>query len=126
VTDRLARERGARESLLSIVLVLEAALVFFTTLAVFGLHLLSPGLAFSAGGSLLVLLVVVSRLQRFVWGVWIGAALQPVLVASGILVSLMYLIGSGFLILWIACFSRGRALDRAKAGMMSETRKSQE
>ena len=49
------RPRSATESLLSIVLALEAILVFFVTLTAFGLKALEPVPAFVGGAVLIVL-----------------------------------------------------------------------
>ena len=112
---RVKRERSVSESLLSIVLALEALLVFFALLTAFGLRTAEPALAFGGGGALIVLLVLAARLLMYPWGVWLGWALQLVIIATGILLPLMYVIGLGFLALWIFCFVRGRQIDRQKA-----------
>ncbi len=109
------RERSVSESLLSIVLGLEAFLVFFVTLAAFGLKVLEPVTAFVGGTALIVALVLVAGLLRFPWGVWLGWLLQAALVATGILLPVMFFIAAGFVGIWIYCFIKGRQLDRAKA-----------
>lgn len=109
------RARSATESLLSIVLALEAILVFFVMLTAFGLKALPPAAAFGGGAALIVVLVVTGRLVRYRWGVWLGWLLQAVLVATGILLPVMYFIGLGFAAIWIFCFVKGGQLDRAKA-----------
>ncbi|MCU1543380.1 MAG: hypothetical protein JWM50_1245 [Microbacteriaceae bacterium] len=101
--------------LLSIVLALEAVLVFFVTLVVYGLRSLEPGVAFGGGAVLIVALLLTGRLLRHPWGVWIGWMLQVVLLATGLLVPLMYLIAACFLAIWIYCFVKGRQIDRQKA-----------
>jgi hypothetical protein len=107
------RRRSLTESLLSIVLALEAVLVFFVALAMFGLHALTPVQSFVGGGVLALALVVVARFVRFPAGVWAGWVLQAVLVATGVILPVMYFIGAMFLALWIYCFVRGRAIDRS-------------
>lgn len=109
------RVRTATESLLSIVLALEAILVFFVMLTAFGLKALPPAAAFGGGVALIVVLVLTGRLVRYRWGVWLGWLLQAVLVATGILLPVMYFIGLGFAAIWIFCFVKGGQLDRAKA-----------
>ena len=109
---RARRQRGIRESLLSITLGLEAAVMFFATLTVFGLKALPPVPAFVGGGALLLALVVAAALQRFAWGHWVGWVLQVVLIATGILVPIMFVIGGGFAALWIYCFIKSRQLER--------------
>jgi Protein of unknown function (DUF4233) len=112
---RVRRERGVTESLLSIVLALEAVLVFFVTLVVFGLKVVEPGLAFGGGAVLFIVLILAGRLVRYPAGVWFGWLLQVVLVATGILVPLMYFVGAIFVAIWIYCFVRARAIERQKA-----------
>jgi hypothetical protein len=109
---RVRRQRGALESLLSIALLLEAILVFFVVLVVFGLRVLPAGLAFGGGAVLFAILLIDGRLVRWPVGVWIGWLLQAVLIAVGILVPLMYFIGALFLAIWIYCFVMGVRLDR--------------
>ena len=105
------RTRSTTESLLSIVLGLEAVLMFFVTLTAFGLKAVPPVTAFAGGGGLLVALVLVAGLLRFRWGVWLGWLLQAVLVATGILLPVMYFIAAGFVAIWVYCFVKGRQID---------------
>lgn len=116
-TARPRRERTATESLLSIALGLEAILVFFVTLTVYGLKALEPLPAFVGGAALIVLLVVTARVVRHPWGVAIGWGLQGVLIATGILLPVMFGIGAGFAAIWTFCFIKGRQLDRAKTAL---------
>lgn len=117
----MRRERSATESLLSITLVLDVFLVFFASLAVFALDLVSPPVAFGGGALLVALLLIAARLVRYPAGVWLGWALQVTLVATGVIVPLMYVIGAGFLALYAYCYFKGRALDRARASTSSTT-----
>jgi multisubunit Na+/H+ antiporter MnhB subunit len=118
--ERTKRERTAQESLLSIVLGLEAALIFFVTLAIFGLRVLDPIAAFSAGAVLFAAFILAARVQRYSWGSWVGWLMQGVLIATGLIAPVMFFVSAVFIALWSYSFVRGRALDRAKAAMMSE------
>lgn len=109
------RERSATESLLAVALGLEAAVMFFVTLTVYGLRVLEPVPAFVGGGVFLVLLVVAARLTRYRAGVVLGWALQLALIATGILLPVLYVVGLGFTGIWIFCLVKGRQLDRARA-----------
>ena len=111
----MSRQRSTSESLLSIVLGLEAVLMFFVTLTAFGLKALPPVAAFVGGGALLLLLVLTAGLLRYRWGVWLGWVLQAVLIATGILLPIMFLIGAGFAGLWVYCFIKGRDIDRQRS-----------
>lgn len=120
---RVRRERSVTESLLSIVLVLEALLVFFAMLVAFGLREVEPALAFGGGGVLIVLLVLAGGVLRHSWGLAFGWVLQAALVAIGIVLPLMYVIGAAFLALWIFCFVRGRQIDTQKAAFLAAQNK---
>lgn len=108
---RPRRQRSLTESLLSIVLGLEAILVFFIALTVFGLHALPPVEAFGGGAVLALLLALGTRVVRYPWGVWVGWVLQALLVATGVVLPVLYIAAAFFLALWIFCFIRARQLD---------------
>jgi hypothetical protein len=111
-SPRMRRRRSATESLLSIALLLEAVLMFFVMLVVYGLKALPPAAAFGGGIGLIVALVVVGRFVGYPWGVWLGWALQVVLVATGILLPVLYFVALVFVGIWVFCFVKGRQLDR--------------
>ncbi len=111
----MRRVRSTTESLLSIVLGLEAVLMFFVTLTAFGLKAVPPVTAFAGGGGLLIALVLTAGLLRFRWGVWLGWVLQAVLAATGILLPVMYFIAAGFVAIWVYCFIKGRQIDRQRS-----------
>ena len=112
---RMRRPRSASESLLSIALGLEAALVFFVVLAVFRFDRLPPAVAFGGGVVVILILLVAARMLRSRWGVWLGWALQLGLILTGFLLPLMFFIGAGFAAIWIFCFVTGSRLDRRVA-----------
>ncbi|MEO7895795.1 MAG: DUF4233 domain-containing protein [Pseudolysinimonas sp.] len=118
------RRRSVTESLLSIVLVLDAFVVFFASLTIFGLKVLEPAfpawVALPAGAVAVIVLLATTAVLRYPWGIAIGWALQAGLIALGILAPLMYVIGGGFALLWIYCFIRGRRIDRGRAAAPTE------
>lgn len=111
----MRRARTTSESLLSIVLLLEAILIFFVMLVAYGLRVLPVGIVFGGGAALIVLLLLDGRVVGRQWGLAVGWALQVVLVLLGILLPLMYFIGAVFLLLWLYCYLAGRRIDRARA-----------
>ena len=117
---RPRRRRSLTESLLSIVLGLEAILVFFIALTVFGLHALPPLQAFVGGAVLALLLLAGAWLVRYPAGVWFGWVLQVALVTTGILLPALYIAAAFFLALWIFCFVRARQLE-SRGARPSET-----
>lgn len=112
---RTRKKRTASESLLSIVLLLEAIVVFFVTITLYGLRVLPAGVTFGGGAALFVVLLLVGRIVKRPLGVSLGWALQVVLVVLGVLAPVMYFVGAIFLALWIYCFVNGRKLDRRDA-----------
>lgn len=120
---KLRRIRSVTESLLSIVLGLEASLVFFLVLVIFGLKLLDPAIAFGGGAVLFALLLVGGRVLRYPWGVWFAWALQVLLLATGILVPLMFLVAAIFIGIFVYCYVRGTQLDRRNAAILEHLEK---
>ena len=113
------RERGATESLLTIVLGLEGLLVFFAALSIYGTRAATPAVAFGSALALIVVILIATRALRYRGGHALGWVVQGALIAAGLLVPLMYLIGAGFTALWIFCFVRGRQLDNQKAAFLA-------
>lgn len=108
---RSRRTRTVRESLGSIVLGFEAVIVFLATLVGFGLKVADPVVVLVSGAVLcLALVATVGLLNRLV-GFRVGWVLQFVIVASGLLVPIMYVIGAAFVALWTYCMVTGTRLD---------------
>lgn len=108
------RVRSASESLLSIVLGLEAFVVFFVALTVFGLREVAAPLAFGGGAVLIVAFVIAAYAVRFRWGVWFGWLLQVVLVSLGFITPVLFAVAAVFVAMWVFCFVTGRRLDARK------------
>jgi membrane-bound ClpP family serine protease len=109
---RYRRVRGLRETLLSIVLTMEAVVMFFATLVFFGLHVFPPAEAFTLGASCLVVLALLAGLQRWAWAVYLGAAAQVGLILLGLFTPAMYVVGGLFAAVWLYCFLRSRQIER--------------
>lgn len=118
---RMRRVRSTTESLLSIVLALEAVLIFFVTLTVYGVKALPPVPAFLGGSLLILLLITGARLLRRSWGVWFGWALQAALFATGLVLTAMYFVAIAFIAIWIYCFVKGRQIDQQRAAFNPPT-----
>ena len=112
---RPRRRRGAAESLLSIVLVLEAMSMFFVMLVVNGRDLLPTGVAFGGGLAAIVVMLLVSRVLRHRWGIVLGWIVQAGLIACGLLDPVMYVVAGVFVALWTYCLVKGTQLDRLNA-----------
>jgi MFS superfamily sulfate permease-like transporter len=120
MTEQNRPRRSATESLLSIVLGLDALLVFFVMMTAFGLEVLPPAVAFGGGIALILVFALTGRVVSKPWGVWLGHALQLVLIALGFMLTAMFLIGVLFAAIWAYCFVAGRRLDRRNARFEAE------
>ncbi|HWR86112.1 MAG TPA: DUF4233 domain-containing protein [Rhodoglobus sp.] len=123
---RPRRARTATESLLAVALGMEVVVVFFVTLTAFGLRALPAGAAFGGGAVLIVLLVVAAGAVRFAWGRALGWVLQAALIATGVILPVMYFIGAGFAAIWVFCFVKGGQLDAAKLAHPESTQGDQQ
>lgn len=113
--------RSLVQSLLSIVLALDAMLVFFVMLTAYGLHVLPDWVVFTSGVGLIVVLVGTGRVISKPWGIWLGHALQVVLIALGFVLLPMFFVGAIFAALWVYCFFVGRRLDRRNDAILNST-----
>jgi Protein of unknown function (DUF4233) len=118
---RRRRVRSLRETLLSIVLVMEAAVMFFATLVFFGLHVFPPAQAFLLGLGSLVVLAILAGLQRWTVAVVLGAVAQVGLILLGVFTPAMYVVGGLFAAVWLYCFLRSRQIERQQRLAESET-----
>jgi len=110
----VSRRRSTTESLLSIVLLLEAILLFFVSLVLFGLKTLPPLVAFGGGAVFVAVILATIALTRWPIGIALGWVIQAALIALGVFNPVMYVVGAGFAAFWIWCFVRGRQIDRAR------------
>ncbi len=115
-------------TLLSITLGLEGAVVFFAALTSFGLKYLEMAPAFIGGGVLMVIFFLAAGLvRRGPWAVWLGWALQAVLLAIALVAVAargldalpMLVVAVLFIGLWIWCWIRGRTIDRANQARLA-------
>jgi hypothetical protein len=104
-----------KRTVASIVLALEACVVFFVTLVFFGLKIVSPGVAFGGGAALFLLFIVAAGLLRYRVGYWLGWALQVVFIALGFLEPTMFVVGGIFAAMWVFGIVRGSSVDRLNA-----------
>lgn len=123
-TPRPRRQRGAAESLGSIVLAFESVVVFLAGLVVFGLHALPASIpdwwGIVLGAGLGILMLVVSGMLRHRWAIAAGWLLQLVLLAGGLLVPAIALVAVIFGALWAYATIKGASLDRRNRRLARE------
>jgi hypothetical protein len=108
------RNRSSKQTLASIVLAFESFVAFFATLAAFGLKVADPQIVWSVGLSCALLMMLTPAVLRYNWGYWIGSLWQVLLIASGVLLWGMFVIGVMLAGLWIWALIAGSTIDRAK------------
>lgn len=107
------KRRSTKVMFASTVLLLEAFVVFFATLAVFGLRRgeFPPALILGVGIALSLILVFVCAVLSKPWGVGLGWILQIVLILTGIIEPMMFLVGALFGVAWWYGIRTGIRID---------------
>ncbi|MGV0110604.1 MULTISPECIES: DUF4233 domain-containing protein [unclassified Arthrobacter] len=108
------KRRSTKVMFASTVLLLEAFVVFFATLTVFGLRRdeISPAVILTSGVILSVLLVFTCAVVTKRWGIAVGWVLQLVIIAGGFLEPAMFVVGLAFAITWLYGLRQGARVDR--------------
>lgn len=121
MSPRMRRRRGARESLLSVILGAESLVAFLGGLVVYGLGVLPAGIddwwGIVMGAVMAVLLAVTAGLVRYPWGVALGGALQLVIAAGAFLVPALLFVTIVFGGLYVYATIKGGALDARNAAL---------
>jgi hypothetical protein len=111
------KRRSTKVMFASTVLVLEGFVAFFATLAVFGLRRdeLPPAVILSVGIALSLVLVLTCAVLSKPWGVALGWILQLVLIFTGFLEPMMFVVGILFAVAWWYGIRTGIRIDREAA-----------
>src|SRR5699024_5574261 len=109
------KQRSAQVVFCTTVLALEAFVVFFAALVGIGLDLADPALVWTIGGAGALVCLVVAGLVRRRIGLILGSVIQVLLIAAGVVIGMMYVIGVIFAIIWIVALRLGRRIDVERA-----------
>ncbi|KUM39093.1 DUF4233 domain-containing protein [Paenarthrobacter sp. NPDC091711] len=111
------KRRSTKVMFASTVLLLEAFVAFFGTLAVFGLRRgeVDPGIILGVGIALTVVLVLACAVLSKPWGIALGWGLQLVLILTGFAEPTMFIVGILFAICWWYGIRAGMRIDREVA-----------
>ncbi len=128
--DRIKPKKPAKAQFASTTLVLEAFVVVFATLAAYGLRdvpysrgpleLPSASSIWLVGGVLALVLLVLSRTVGTPGGYVGGSVVQVPVLAFGLVVPMMYVVGGIFVVLWIVSIRLGGRIDRERAAYDAE------
>lgn len=111
------KRRSTKVMFASTVLLLEAFVVFFATLAVFGLRRgeLPPALILGTGIALSLVMIFACAVLSRPWGVGLGWILQIVLILTGVVEPMMFLVGALFGLAWWYGIRTGIRIDSESA-----------
>ena len=107
--------------LAAILLAFESFIVFFATLAAFGLRVAEPSVVWTVGLVLAFVMIATPAILGSKWSYWFGTALQLLLVLTGIWLPAMWFIGGLFACLWAWAMIAGSTIDKAKAAFDAAT-----
>ncbi|MFJ3956781.1 DUF4233 domain-containing protein [Arthrobacter sp. NPDC090010] len=107
------KARSVKVTFASTVLVLEAFVMFFAALVIFGLRKSDPSapVLLWVGIGLSILMILACAFLRKAWGVGLGWIIQILLIATGFLEPMMFLIGVLFAIAWWYGLRAGSRID---------------
>lgn len=108
--------RSARVVFCTAVLSLEAFVVLFATLVGFGLRLVEPrSLMWAFGGAGVLICVIAAGLVSRRAGMVVGSVVQVGLIAAGLVIPMMFVIGITFAIIWVVALLLGAKIDTERA-----------
>ena len=114
------KRQSVQQSLASIVLGFELIVMFLAALVAFGLKALSAPVALIGGAVICLVIVATLGLLRYRWGIIVGWVVQGVIVATGIFVPIMFIIGALFAGMWVYSMVAGGRIDREKAAAAAQ------
>lgn len=110
------RNRSTKSTLGSLVMVFQSVVVFFATLVGFGLQVHpDPAVIWGVGLGLSVVLMLFPAVLGKPGTFAVGWVLQGTVIALGLWVPLMYILGSVFLAMWAWGMIAGGTIDKARA-----------
>lgn len=109
-----------QRALASIVLGFELIVVFLIGMTVFGLGITEPRELGIYGGLGLcaVIIVALATMRRGNVGIWIGWTVHVLMLVSGFVLPMAFLVGAIFTALWVYCMVKGARIDRDRAAWL--------
>ncbi|WGW13976.1 DUF4233 domain-containing protein [Saxibacter everestensis] len=114
MADKPAAARSTKRMFASATLVFELGVVFFAVLVAFGLRAAPVSQLAIGGGAIVLLCLFAASLLRHRLGYWLGWLAQLAILATGILIPMMFLVGALFTATWAFGLYWGARIDREK------------
>ena len=96
-------------------LVFEAVVIALATPVMIAVEDVQTDVALSVGLGLAFLALLTAGLLRRPWAYVLGHAIQVAIIAMGVLVPVMFLVGVMFAALWVTAYLLGRKIEADKA-----------
>jgi len=107
--------RSPRRGMCAAVLSLEAIVLGLTTPVMISISDVERSTALSVGLGLMLACLLVAGLLRAEWAYLLGWVIQVAAIGLGILVTIMFVLGPIFALLWGAAYFLGRKIERERA-----------
>lgn len=108
--------RSTQASLGQIILGFEMVVMGLASLVAMGLGAVPAGLALGGGGALVLLIIItIALMGRLKWAFALGWVVQALIVASGFVLQMMFILGIVFTAMWTYGMVKGAQLDAQKA-----------
>lgn len=120
------RNRSTQRALGSMLLVFESVVVFFATLAAFGLDVADARLVWAVGLTISLLMILTPAWLGKPGGYIFGSILQVFMLASGFWIWGMFFIGAIFAGMWIWAMIAGFTIDRARKNYLDNQEATEE
>lgn len=109
------RVRSARRQFAATTLALEAFVAGFAALVAYGLDAARPAAVWGLGGALVLSLILAAGGLGRPGGYVVGSVLQVPVLAAGLVVPTMWVVGGIFVVLWVTALRLGGRIDRERA-----------
>ena len=107
--------RSPRRGMCAAVLALEAVTLGLTTPVMISIADVDTGTALGVGLGLMAACLLVAGLLRGEWAYLLGWAIQVAAIGMGLVVTIMFVLGPIFAILWGTAYFLGRKIERERA-----------
>ena len=114
------REKSPRRGMCAAIVSMEGLAVALVAPVMISVGGVSAGLAVPLGLGFFVACILVAGMLRRPWAYWLGWALQVVAIGMGFLISIMFVVGVIFAVLWGMGDVLGRKIERERAAAYAE------
>ena len=114
--------RSPRRGMCAAVLSLEAVVLGLTTPVMISISDVATPTALSVGLGLMLACLLVAGLLRGEWAYLLGWVIQVAAIGLGVLVTIMFVLGPIFALLWGTAYFLGRKIERERAEAYARAR----